>query len=254
MDRNFDSDSSSHGRDEMNEKAAQITQVNTAGTTNTAQTTFDLVHQNNLYDENGQLVLIPAPTRDPRDPINLSTIRKLVALIFLCCFGAMAAAAELILGAMLPVFALQYAGIDPKILLPLTENGGLPQGVDALTYLSDLPNAPPLLHVYLLASMPVLVIGLTNLAFIPVAIAIGRRPVVIGCGIIAIAGATWAGFSQSLASHIVARCLQAFGAGTVESLIPFIIQDMVHVHERNTWISSVFAAQVGNADKTRPPY
>ena len=31
--------------------------------------------------------------------------------------------------------------------------------------------------------------------------------------------------------------------GTIESLIPFIIQDMVFVHERNTWISYIFAAQ-----------
>lgn len=56
-------------------------------------------------------------------------------------------------------------------------------------------------------------------------------------------GAIWAGFSQSLGSHLGARCIQALGAGTVESLIPFMIQDMVYVHERNTWISGVFAAQ-----------
>lgn len=44
-------------------------------------------------------------------------------------------------------------------------------------------------------------------------------------------------------SCLAARVVQAFGAGTVESLIPFIIQDTVHAHQRNSWISMVFAGQ-----------
>lgn len=225
--------------------------IENSETANTQLTSFEQAQNGNLYDSDGSLVLLPAPTQDPRDPMNLSTSRKIVALVFLCFYGAMAAAAELILGAMLPVFALQYAGIDPKILLPLTESmDGFPAGVDALAYLALLPGAPPLLHIYLLASLPVLVIGITNLAFIPLAIAIGRRPVIIACGFVAISGAIWAGCSQSLASHLLARCFQAFGAGTVESLIPFIIQDICHVHQRNVYISSVFAAQVCNSSST----
>ena len=47
--------------------------------------------------------------------------------------------------------------------------------------------------------------------------------------------------AQETLSHIAV--VQAFGAGTVESLIPFIIQDMVFVHKRNTWISMLFAVQ-----------
>lgn len=77
--------------------------------------------------------------------------------------------------------------------------------------------------------------GVANLILIPLAISIGRRPVVILSGVIAIAGALWAGHSGSLGSHIGARAVQAIGAGTVESLIPFVIQDMVFVHQRNTW-------------------
>lgn len=77
--------------------------------------------------------------------------------------------------------------------------------------------------------------GLANLVLIPMAISIGRRPVILASGIIAIAGAIWAGNSTSLGSHIGARAIQAIGAGTLESLIPFVIQDMVFVHQRNTW-------------------
>lgn len=196
-----------------------------------------------LYKDNGELVLIPAPTKDPKDPLNMSLKRKVIGLGCLCCFGALAASAELILGSMLPVFALQYAGIDPKLLEPLTANGGFPQGSDPLKTLQDLPNAPPIWRTYLLASLPVLMMGIANLFLIPLAIAVGRRPVLLSCGVLAIAGACWAGKSQSLESHLGARCFQALGAGTVESLIPFIIQDTVHFHQRNTAVSAVFALQ-----------
>ena len=188
-------------------------------------------------------MLMPAPTKDPRDPLNLPFARKALAVLCMSSFGALAASAELILGAMLPVFALEYANIDPKFLLKLTEGGGLPLHSDPLKYLANLPNIPPIWKVYLLASMPVLVIGLANFAFIPLAITIGRRAILISAGLVAIGGAVWAGHSTSLESHIGARCVQAIGAGTVESLIPFIIQDLAHVHQRNTWIAAAFTAQ-----------
>ena len=214
-------------------------------TNNTVMTTFDAIGGNderNLWRD-GKLVLMPAPTQDPRDPLNLPLRRKILAVLCISCFGALAASAELILGAMLPVFALQYANIDPKFLLTLTNAGGLPLHSDPLKYLAQLPNIPPIWKVYLLASMPILIIGLANLVFIPLAIAIGRRSVLLAAGVIAIGGAVWAGQSDSLESHIGARCVQAIGAGTVESLIPFIIQDLVHVHQRNTWIAGAFTAQ-----------
>lgn len=224
-------------------------------------TTFEQSASDGRLYRDGQLVLLPAPTSDPRDPLNLSLKRKLLAVFFLSFFGAMAAAAELILGSLLPVFALVYAHVDPKLLLPLTENtGGFPAGTDPLKTLEAIPNAQPIWKIYLLASAPVLIIGVANLAFIPTSISVGRRPVIIITGFLALAGAIWAGFSQSLGSHLAARCVQALGAGCVESLIPFCIQgqqigpsrinpqtdreaDMVHVHVRNTWISCVFAAQ-----------
>lgn len=202
-----------------------------------------LYHMGKLW-KNGRIVLQPAPSADPKDPLNLPFWRKFVAIFVLCFFGAMAAAAELILGAMLPIFVLYYAGYDPKYIKVLSDSGGLPKGTDPLKTLSMLPDAPPIWHVYLLASLPVLMMGVSNLFLVPIAIAVGRRSVTLATGVLAICGILWAGYSGSLASHIAARCLQALGAGTVESLLPFIVQDMVFVHQRNTAISGVFAAQV----------
>ncbi|KAH8839862.1 hypothetical protein MCOR07_005320 [Pyricularia oryzae] len=194
----------------------------------------------------GSLILVPAPTNDPRDPINLPMVRKVVAIFFLSFFGALAASAEIILGAVLPVFALEYSGLFPdpgRSLRDLINAGGFPQGENPLKLLDHLGSGPSVFAIYMLASAPLLIIGLSNLFLVPMAISCGRRPVLLATSLIAIAGAVWAGASKSFESHLAARCVQAIGAGTVESLIPFIIQDMVHVHQRNTWISAAFAAQ-----------
>ncbi|OAQ97761.1 hypothetical protein LLEC1_00548 [Akanthomyces lecanii] len=182
--------------------------------------------------------LVPMPTSDPRDPLNLPTWRKMAALSSLCLFGAMAAAAELVLGAMLPVFSFQYAGIDPKLLTKVH----LPEGVNALTILAEFPG-PPIWEIYLLASLPILMMGFTNILLIPLAIATGRRNVLLITGVVALAGCVGSGFSTSLATHLVCRVIQAVGAGTIESLIPFILQDIIFFHQRNAAISVVFATQ-----------
>lgn len=189
------------------------------------------------------------------DPLNLPEWRKAAALIAICLcrlnstirflplltiitVGAMAAAAELILGALLPVFVLQYAGLDPKILQKIH----LPPGLNSLVVLKEL-SGPPIWKVFFLASLPILMIGVSNFFLVPLAIIFGRRPVILVSGLIAIGGAIWAGFSTSLDSHLGARAIQAIGAGTVESLIPFIISDMVFLHQRNKAISIVFGIQ-----------
>nr|POE46998.1 putative mfs-type transporter [Quercus suber] len=209
----------------------------------TFQTTYEQAVEGALYHD-GQLVKQPAATRDPKDPLNLSTTRKIIGVFSLSFFGALIASAELILGAALPVFVLEYANPpqSAQILESISEQGGFTLGSNPIAYLNFF-NGPPIFDIYLLATLPLLVIGVSNLFLVPLAISIGRRPVIIITGLLAIAGAAWAGNSHSLGSHIGARCIQAIGAGSVESLIPFIIQDIVHVHERNTWISSAFAAQ-----------
>lgn len=210
----------------------------------TYQTTYEQAVEGKLYQD-GELVMMPAPSRDPMDPMNIPFWHKFAGIFCLSFFGALAASAEIILGACLPVFAVYYAGVPVDFLNEISLKGGLPaNGHNGLWYLDHLgPNAKPVFDIYLLAALPLLVIGVANLFLIPLAIAVGRRPVLLITGVIALTGAIWAGASASLEDHIGARCVQAVGAGTVESLIPFIIQDMVYVHQRNTWISCAFAAQ-----------
>lgn len=173
------------------------------------------------------------------DPLNLPNWRKMAAILILCLFGSMAAAAELILGAMLPIFSFEYAGLDPKLLVHIH----LPEGTNGLAALALFPG-PPIWEIYLLASAPILMIGIANFFLVPLSIALGRRSILLTTGIIALAGCVGSGFSVNLGTHLACRVIQALGAGTVESLIPFIIQDMVFYHQRNAAISVVFATQV----------
>ncbi|OBT64191.1 hypothetical protein VE03_06877 [Pseudogymnoascus sp. 23342-1-I1] len=109
--------------------------------------------------------------------------------------------------------------------------------------LANSPGAPTLQQINMLSSIPVLVVGLSNYILVPVSVAIGRRPVLIFCGILAWVCAIWAGFSTSLTSHLVARSFQAIGAGAVESLIPYIAQDISFIHERSRSIGIIWASQ-----------
>ena len=197
-----------------------------------------------LYND-GNLKYIPMPSADPKDPLNLPSWRKWAAIIALCFYGAVALASEIIIGMLVPVFVLYYAGIDPKILGELS---GIPTGPDGkvnpnpVSTLGSL-GGPPIWRVYLLTSLPLLTNGLSNYFLIPLAIAIGRRPVLLLCGALAWAGSIWAGASSSLNSHIAARCLQGLGAGTVEALVPLVVQDFVFIHRRNTAVSAVWSWQ-----------
>jgi MFS family permease len=159
--------------------------------------------------------------------------------------GALALSAETIIGALTPVFALEYAGINPKILDTLELSNLGPPGEVNLNPLEILAalGGPPLWKISLLATLPLLTNGISSYFLVPLSISIGRRPVMLACGILAWTGGFWAGLSQSLNVHIAARCVQAIGAGAVEALIPLIVQDLVFIHQRNRAMSAIWAAQ-----------
>ncbi|KAL2829632.1 major facilitator superfamily domain-containing protein [Aspergillus pseudoustus] len=163
------------------------------------------------------------------------------------------------MASFLPVFMFEYAGLDPKLL---NKPGGLAGALQSLgsgpsgsgpgaiasssnpmEALAHLPGAPPLSRVNLLSSLPILMVGLSNYFLVPLAVTFGRRPVMVCCGAIAWASCIWAGQSHSLESHLGARCIQAIGAGAVESLIPLIVQDMSFIHQRGRAIGMVWASQ-----------
>lgn len=109
--------------------------------------------------ENDSIRFVPMPTPSPKDPLNLPPWRKWAAVAALSLFGALALAAENVIGAMVPVFVLEYAGVDPKVLGQPQQQGG---GGSAGNPLMSGMGGPPLWKVSLLASLPLLVNGIAS--------------------------------------------------------------------------------------------
>lgn len=196
-----------------------------------------------LFNENG-LRYIPMPTPDPKDPLNMPNWQKWTAIVVLCIFGSLGLAAEVVIGGLIPVFLLEYSDVDPvSVLSDPTTSSRVGSG-DPLSILP--PGVTPkvtLVQVALLATVPQIANGIAGYFLIPLSVAIGRRPVLLVTAIAAWAGGFWAGASTSLSSHIAARVVHGLGAGSVEALLPLIVQDMVFIHQRARATAAVIASQ-----------
>lgn len=83
-----------------------------------------------------------------------------------------------------------------------------------------------------LLTYPTLFMGIGNLLSMPLALAIGRRPVFLVTLLLLIVTGVWCMQSQSLSSHIAGRNLMSLAAGQSEALSPLMIQDIHFLHER----------------------
>jgi MFS family permease len=135
----------------------------------------------------------------------------------------------------------EYAGLDPKILRDLNFSEVGEPGQDPLRALESL-GGPSYSQVALLSTIPLLVNGLAAWILVPLSIAVGRRPVILFAGGMCWIGGIWAATSTGLKSHLIARCLQGLGGGTVDSIIPLIIQDFMFIHERNRAVGAINAS------------
>ena len=64
----------------------------------------------------------------------------------------------------------------------------------------------------------------------PIAIALGRRSVILAATIVLIAGATLCAVSTTLRMHMAARMLIGLAAGQSESVVPLIVQVRIRSH------------------------
>lgn len=160
--------------------------------------------------------------------------------------GSLALSAEVIIGALLPVFLLEYSGVDPRTLndVDFVAASGGSININPLSVIPEGVEPAPLEKVTFLATVPLLANGIASYFLVPLSIAVGRRPVLLFAGACAWIGGLWAGLSTSLDSHLAARAMQGLGAGAVEALIPLVVQDIVFLHQRNKAMSAVVSSQV----------
>ncbi|GKT65423.1 major facilitator superfamily transporter [Colletotrichum tofieldiae] len=160
--------------------------------------------------------------------------------------GALALSAEIVIGGLLPVFILEYSGVDPHILNSIdfkAQSGGSGLNINPMSVVPPGVRPASLEEVSLLATIPLLANGIASYFLVPTSIWIGRRPVLLFAATSAWAGGLFAAFSTSLHQHLLARSVMGLGAGAVEALIPLIVQDMVFIHQRNKAMSAVISSQ-----------
>lgn len=139
----------------------------------------------------GDIILIPTPTKQPRDPLNLSNWRKVNIVVNVSVFAATATLMASSFGAILPIVNAEYHG-DPRV--------------------NDL------------VTFPALFIGVGNLIFVPISHAVGRRLTYLFSLTMLVVCSVWCACSQSLESHIAGRMILSLAAGQAEALCPIMIQ------------------------------
>ncbi|TLD32766.1 hypothetical protein PspLS_00046 [Pyricularia sp. CBS 133598] len=92
-----------------------------------------------------------------------------------------------------------------------------------------------------LLTYPNLLLGVGNLVSMPLAVAIGRRPVLLVSTIGVVVGAVLCATNTSFAGHLAARCIASLSAAQCEALVLLMVQDIYFLHQRSRvlqWLSS----------------
>lgn len=87
-----------------------------------------------------------------------------------------------------------------------------------------------------LITFNILFLGLGNIFWVPLAVKIGKRPVLILCSAIFFASSIWSAEATSYGSLLAARIVQGFGASASEALGAAIVADIFFLHERGRLI------------------
>lgn len=81
-------------------------------------------------------------------------------------------------------------------------------------------------------TFPTLFMGIGNLIGMPLALAIGRRPVFLFSTLILVLSGGLCAGQQSYTWHLAARCIMGLAAGQSEALCPLMVQETFFLHER----------------------
>ncbi|KAH7176915.1 major facilitator superfamily domain-containing protein [Dactylonectria macrodidyma] len=166
----------------------------------------------NLYQD-GSVVLIPTPSPDPKDPLNLPLWRKYMVILLVGLYSAISVLGTSGMGAVYPEVLQLYPNDDPARVS------------DLLTY-------------------PTLFMGIGNLLSMPIAEAVGRRPVFLFSIVLLVASGIWCACSgHSLESHMAGRSIFSMAAGQSEALAPLMVQEIHFLHEHGTKLAYFVGVQ-----------
>ncbi|KAH5100556.1 hypothetical protein HBH71_233140 [Parastagonospora nodorum] len=159
------------------------------------------------FTEEQDIYLVPAPSADPRDPLNLPKWRKIVFISLVSIFSSLGLSMVSGFGGLLGFYIPIYAA----------------HGADYA-------------DITALMTYPSMFMGVGCLLATPLALAVGRRPVYLGSLVVLIVGALLAAYAKDYNWHLGARMVLGLAAGQSEALVPMMIQEIHFMHERSTFL------------------
>ncbi|KAK2729802.1 major facilitator superfamily transporter [Colletotrichum kahawae] len=149
------------------------------------------------------VILIPTPSADPRDPLNLPGWHKKLIVAIIVLYAISGVCLITALSALIVYIMPDYdrEGITP----------------DQISNLFTFPN---------------LFLGLGNLVFMPIAVAVGRRPVILASNVLLFLAAVLCATNRNYYWHLGGRMVAAFAAAQCQALALLILQDIYFLHQR----------------------
>lgn len=159
------------------------------------------LHKSDQRDTTADILLVPKPSEhDPNDPLRWPNWKKHVAFGSVCAFTFLTNYA---IGGLAPAFYLLSVEFDKT----MTETSKL-------------------------LLWPILVLGVFNYFWVPVANYIGKRPVfVFASGLLCICY-IWGASARSFRSLLWSNIIAAFAGSSTEALGASIVNDLYFLHER----------------------
>ncbi|CAI7572239.1 hypothetical protein N7533_004266 [Penicillium manginii] len=163
----------------------------------------------------GSIIYIPTPTADPQDPLNMPLWQKMVVLFVISTFSTVGMSLVSGFGGLLTFYIPEYAAVGKDYA-----------------------------DISALMTYPTLFMGIGNLIGMPLAIAVGRRSVLLLFTLILILGAVLCAVAKTYEWHLAARMVLGLSAGQSEALVPMITQEIFFLHERGKFLMLQQAIQV----------
>ncbi|KAJ5728883.1 uncharacterized protein N7483_003391 [Penicillium malachiteum] len=152
-------------------------------------------------DQDDILVLIPKPSADPADPLNWATWRKVMVLLSLC----------------------YYTFVGNVVATTLTS---------ALGYLEIAFPTIPYAKLIRALAVNTLMMGCSNIFWVPLGNIFGRRTVTILGLLILGLTSIWCAKANDYGSLVGARIFQGIGIGPSETVSPTVIGEIFFLHQR----------------------
>ncbi|KAL4769352.1 major facilitator superfamily domain-containing protein [Aspergillus nidulans var. acristatus] len=152
----------------------------------------------------GELVLQPQPSSDPCDPLNWPTWRKTVVLTCMSVFAFIGNFTSSSIASVFPLYATPLAFNPPVSMGRLSH----------------------------LVAVNVLMMGASNIWWVPLANTFGRRPISLLSILILLFCSLWAGLAGTFESLLAARFFMGVGTGPADTIAPNVIGEIYFTHQR----------------------